>query len=209
MSLRVVLADDHQVLRQGLKVLLERHGLQVVGEAPDGMAAVERIQEFHPDVAVVDIMMPLLNGLEVAQEIAARCPETRVILLTALEDERFVTQALREGVRGFVTKTQAAEDLVQAIQEVSRGGLYVSPAVSDVVFDALKAAVGAPDRLTSRERQVVQLVAEGKSTKQIAALLRITPKTAEFHRSRVMKKLNVHTVAGLVRYAIREGLIAP
>ncbi len=210
MPLRVVLADDHQVLRQGVKALLEQHGVAVVAEASDGQSAVALVREHRPDVAVLDIMMPLLNGIDAAHQIADDCPETRVVLLTALDDERYVTQGVREGVRGFVLKTQAAEDLAQAIHEVSRGGLYVSPGVSQVLVDACKAAAEqAAERLTSRERQVVQLVAEGKSTKQIAALLKITPKTAEFHRMRVMKKLDVHDVASLVRYAIREGLITP
>ncbi len=210
MSLRVVLADDHQVLRQGVTALLVQHGVQVVAEASDGREAVELVRQLRPDVAVLDIMMPLLNGIDAAHEIARDCPETRVILLTAFEDERYVTNGVRQGVRGFVLKTQAAEDLVQAINEVSRGGLYVSPGVSQVLVDACKAAAAqAADHLTSREREVVQLVAEGKSTKQIAALLEITHKTAEFHRMRVMKKLNLHDVASLVRYAIREGLIMP
>lgn len=210
MAHRVILADDHQVLRQGVKALLEQAGLQVVAVAADGRMAVDLVREFRPDVAVLDIMMPLLNGIDAAREIAQLCPETGIILLTALEDERYVTQGVRAGVRGFVLKTQAAEDLVQAISEVSRGGIYVSPGVSQALVDACKAAADhGPDRLTPRERQVVQLVAEGKSTKQIAAVLEITPKTAEFHRMRVMKKLNVHDVASLVRYAIRQGLIIP
>src|SRR5712691_6519846 len=191
MSLRIVLADDHLVLRQGLRALLAPHGVQVVGEAADGRVAVELVRELRPADAVL--------------EIADACPETQVILLTALEDERYVMQGLREGVRGFVLKTQAAEDLVRAIQEVARGGIYVSAGVSQVLVDACKAAAAqAAHRLTSRERQVVQLVAEGKSTKQIAAALQIALKTVEFHRMRVMKKLEIHDVAGLVRYAIRE-----
>ncbi len=210
MSLRIVLADDHLVLRQGLRALLAPHGVQVVGEAADGRVAVELVRELRPDAAVLDIMMPLMNGIDAAHEIADACPETQVILLTALEDERYVMQGLREGVRGFVLKTQAAEDLVRAIQEVARGGIYVSAGVSQVLVDACKAAAAEADhRLTSRERQVVQLVAEGKPTKQIAATLQIALKTVEFHRMRVMKKLDIHDVAGLVRYAIREGLITP
>lgn len=210
MSLRVVLADDHLVLRQGVKALLERHGLQVIGEAADGKAAVECVRQLKPDVAVLDIMMPFLNGIDAAHEIARHVAETRVILLTALAEERNVLAAVREGVRGFVLKTQAAEDLVHAINEVARGGLYVSPGVSQALVDACRAAAAqTAERLTSRERQVVQLVAEGKSTKQVAALLKISHKTAEYHRMRVMQKLDLHDVASLVRYAIREGLIVP
>ena len=210
MSLRVVLADDHIVLRQGVRALLERHGLEVVAEASDGRAAVELARQHEPDVAVLDIMMPLLNGIDAARQIVEARPGIQVVMLTALEQERLVTEAVRAGVRGFVLKTQAGEDLAQAIQQVSRGGFYVGAGVSQAVVDACRAAA-ADDlgRLTSREREVVQLVAEGKSTKQVAALLGITPKTAEFHRARVMKKLNIHDIAGLVRYAIREGLITP
>ena len=210
MSLRVVLADDHVVLRQGVRALLERHGFDVVAEASDGRAAVELARQHEPDVAVLDIMMPLLNGIDAARQIVEARPGIQVVMLTALEQDRLVTEAVRAGVRGFVLKTQAGEDLAQAIQQVSRGGFYVGAGVSQAVVDACRAAaVDDLGRMTSRERQVVQLVAEGKSTKQVAALLGITPKTAEFHRARVMKKLNVHDVAGLVRYAIREGLITP
>ncbi len=210
MSLRVVLADDHPMLRQGVRALLERHGIEVVAEASDGRAAVEVSRQHRPDVVVLDIMMPLLNGIDAARQIAETCPETQVVLLTALDQERLVTGAVREGVRGFVLKTEAGEDLVHAVEQVSRGGFYVGAGVSQAVVEACRrAAAEDRARLTSRERQVVQLVAEGKSTKQIAALLEIAPKTAEFHRARVMQKLEIHDIAGLVRYAIREGLIMP
>ena len=210
MPLQVVLADDHPMLRHGVRALLERHGVEVVAEASDGRAAVSVTRQVAPDVAVLDIMMPLLNGIDAAREIAETCPDTQVVLLTALDQERLVTEAVSAGVRGFVLKTQAEEDLLQAIEQVSRGGFYAGGGVSQAVVEACRAAA-AQDRghLTPRERQVVQLVAEGKSTKQVAALLGITIKTAEFHRARVMKKLDVHDVAGLVRYAIREGLVTP
>ena len=198
------------MLRHGVRALLERHGIEVVAEASDGRAVVEAARQHHPDVAVLDIMMPLLNGIDAAHQIADTCPETQVVLLTALEQERLVTEAVRAGVRGFVLKTQVGEDLVHAVEQVSRGGFYVGAGASQAVVEACRrAAAEDRARLTSRERQVVQLVAEGKSTKQIAGLLEITLKTAEFHRARVMKKLEVHDVAGLVRYAIREGLITP
>src|SRR6266550_2896808 len=162
MSLRVVLADDHVVLRQGVRALLERHGFEVVAEASDGRTAVELTRQHEPNVAVLDIMMPLLNGIDAACQIVEACPGTQVVMLTALEQERLVTDAVQAGVRGFVLKTQAG--------------------VSQAVVDACRAAAAEDrSRLTSRERQVAQLVAEGKSTKQVAALLAITPKTAEFH----------------------------
>lgn len=210
MSLRVLLADDHQVVRQGLKVLLEQHGLAVVAEAADGRAAVELARKERPDIAVLDVAMPALNGVDAAREIARQSPKTRVVLLTGLHDPQFVGSALRAGVRGFVMKMQGIDDLVRAIREVSQGALYVSPGASQAVFDAIEAAAaGGAGPLSPRERQVVQLVAEGRSTKQIAELLKISVKTAEFHRGRVMEKLDIHDTAGLVRYAIREGLITP
>jgi two-component system response regulator NreC len=207
-SLQVVLADDHPTLRHGVRALLERHGVEVVAEASDGQAAADAARQLHPDVVVLDVLMPLLNGVDAARQIAETCPETRLVLLTALHQEGLVTQAVAAGVRGFVLKTQPVEDLVQAIEQVSRGGFYVGPGISRAVVEACRAAVADErGRLTSRERQVVQLIAEGKSTKQVAAVLGISLKTAEFHRVRVMQKLDLHDVASLVRYAIREGII--
>ncbi len=206
--LRVLLADDHDVVRQGLRALLEHHGLDVVAEASDGRTAVDQTTALRPDVAVLDVAMPMLNGVDAASEITHCQPATRVILLTALNDVQFVAGALRAGVRGFVTKGQDIEDLVQAIRQVAEGRLYASPGVSQAVLDAVQ-AVDTVAALSPRERQVVRLIAEGKSTKQIAELLKISVKTAEFHRSRLMEKLHIHETAGLVRYAIREGLIIP
>src|SRR5205807_7441594 len=196
MTLQVVLADDHPMLRHGVRALLERHGVAVLAEASDGRTAAAAAREHHPGVAVLDIMMPLLNGIDAAREINESCPDRRVVLFTALDQERLVTEAVSAGVRGFVLKTQAEEDLVQAIEQVSRGGFYVGGGVSRAVVDACRAAAAQDrGRLTPRERQVVQLVAEGKSTKQVAALLGISLKTAEFHRARVMKKRDVHDEA--------------
>ncbi len=205
----MLLADDHEVIRQGLKALLEQHGFEVVAEVADGRAAVEAARGLRPDVAVLDVAMPELNGVEAAREIARAAAGTRLILLSAVEGAQFVGPALRAGVRGFVMKLQGIDDLVHAIREVFKGGLYVSPGVSQAVIDAVNAHADGVARLSERERQVVQLVAQGKSTKQIAGLLKISVKTAEFHRGRVMDKLNIHDTAGLVRFAIREGLIAP
>src|SRR6266581_460966 len=167
---RILLADDHAIVRQGLKALLEREGFAVVAEADDGQAAVRLARERCPDVAVLDFSMPILNGLDAAQEILRACPRTKAILLTMHTDDHYVLSALRAGVKGYVVKTQASSDLV---------------------------------------REVRQLVAEGKSTKEVAGLLGISFKTAESHRTRILKKLDLHETAGLVRYAVRRGLIQP
>ena len=210
MPLRVLLADDHIVVRQALRILLEQHGFKVVAEASDGRQAVELASERRPDVAVLDVMMPVLGGVDAAHEITRISPTTGVVLLTALHDAQFVTAALRAGVRGFIMKAQGIDDLVEAIESVSEGALYVSPGASQAVLDAVRAAdAGGTRQLSQRERQVVRLVAEGKSTKEIAELLTISVKTVEFHRGRVMEKLDIHDTAGLVRYAIREGLVLP
>ena len=208
--MRVLLADDHEILRDALKALLEREGLTVVGTASDGRAAVAAARQLMPDVVVLDVAMPEMNGVDAAREITRAHPGTHVILLTGLDDARFISEALKAGVRGFVLKTQGADDLLRAIQAVQRGVLYVSPGACQAVIDVFS-GTGPPiaGRLSPREREVVQLVAEGKSSKQIAQVLAISVKTAEFHRGRIMGKLDIHDTAGLVRYAVREGLIAP
>jgi len=161
-------------------------------------------------VAVLDLAMPLLNGLDTAREILRISPRTRTILLTMHPEDHYIFEALRAGIEGYVLKTQAAEDLVRAIREVFRGMIYLSPGVSRAVVQAYLAKTDLPpDPLAPRERQVLQLVAEGKTTKEIAVLLGISVKTAESYRSRIMQKLDIHETAGLVRYAIRRGLIQP
>ena len=207
MSLRILLADDHVIVRQGLRALLDRERLEVVGEASDGREAVQLAMTLRPEVAVLDLAMPLLNGMDAAREILKTDPRTKVILLTMHTEDRYVLEALRAGVSGYVVKTRAAGDLLQAIREVQRGHFYLSPGISRVVIEAFLAKGDPPpDPLTSRERQVLQLIAEGKTTKQAAALLDISVKTAETHRTRIMQKLDIHETAGLVRYAIRLGL---
>jgi DNA-binding NarL/FixJ family response regulator len=207
---RVLLADDHQIVRQGLRSLLEKAGHEVVGEASDGREALKLARTLSPDIAVLDLSMPLLNGLDAAHEIRRIAPEIKTILLTMYTDKAYVLQALRAGARGYVLKTQAAEDLIRAIREISRGEVYLSPGVALSVVDAyLQKTDPDADPLTPRERQTLQLIAEGKSTKEIARVLSISFKTAESHRNRIMKKLDIHEVAGLVRYAIRRGLVNP
>jgi two-component system, NarL family, response regulator NreC len=208
MSTHVLLADDHRIIRDGMKVFLEREGYRVNAEAQNGQEAVRITLRLKPEVVVLDITMPVLNGLEAAREILRSAPATKVILLSMHDESPYVLDALRMGVKGFVTKTHAADDLVHAIREALRGKTYLSPELSQTIITAiqLKADV-AEDPLTPRERQVLQLVAEGKTTRQAAELLNISVKTAETHRNRIMEKLNVHETAGLVRYAIRRGLI--
>jgi two-component system response regulator NreC len=208
MPSRLMLADDHALIRQGLKTLLEKQGFQVVGEAADGQEALRSVEKTQPDVAIVDISMPILNGVDVARELKKCSPKTKVILLTQHDEDQYVTEALRASVKGYVLKSQAANDLVHAIQEVCRGSVYLSPNISRAVVDAyLSKTYDSSDPLTGRERQVLQLVGEGKSTKEVAVHLGISVKTAESHRARLMKKLDIHETASLVRYAIRRGLI--
>ncbi len=210
MPTRVLLAEDHLIVRQGVKALLEREGFEVVGQVSNGQEAVGVARAVHPDVAVLDFTMPVLNGLDAARAILQASPETRTILLTVHTEDAYVLEALRAGIRGYVVKTQAGADLVQAIHEVSRGLVYLSPVVSQAVVRAYLAKTELPpDPLSPREREVLQLVAEGKTTKEIAQALGVSVKTAESHRGRLMEKLDIHDTAGLVRYAIRRGLIQP
>ncbi len=210
MPTRVLLADDHPLVRQGLKTLLEREGFQVAGEASDGQEALRLMPTALPDVAVLDIGMPVLNGLDAAREIHKCYSRTKAILLTRHDEDQYVTEALRAGVKGYVLKSQAVTDLVDAIRRVAGGGVYLSPGISRALVEAYRSKTGLPaDPLTPRERQVLQLVGEGKSTKEIAVLLGISAKTAESHRTRLMQKLDIHETASLVRYAIRRGLVQP
>jgi DNA-binding NarL/FixJ family response regulator len=208
MAVRIVLADDHTVVRQGLRALLEREGFEVVGEAPDGREAIRLIERLHPDVAVLDLAMPLLNGIDAAREIVKSNPRTRPILLTMHTENNYVLASLRAGVTGYVLKTRAAEELVQAIRDVCKGEFYLSSGISRAVVQAYLSGSDVPvSPLTDRERQVLQLVAEGKTSKEVATILGISVKTAESHRTNMMEKLDIHDTAGLVRYAIQSGLI--
>lgn len=206
--MRVLLADDHQIVREGLRGLLEKAGHEVVGEAADGHEARKLARALNPDIAVLDLSMPLLNGMDAAREIRSLSPGIKTIMLSMYPDKRYVLQALKVGAKGYVLKSQAAEDLLRAIREVARGEVYLSPEVAESVVDAyLYKTEAAADPLTPRERQVVQLVAEGSSTKEVAKVLNISFKTAESHRNHVMKKLGIHDVVALMRYAIEAGLV--
>jgi DNA-binding NarL/FixJ family response regulator len=206
--LRVILADDHQIVRQGIRTLVERQGVQVVAEAADGLTLIEQVRLHLPDLAIVDVSMPGLNGIDATRQMVAALPTLAVVLLTMHDEELHVSAALRAGVRGYVLKTQAADELLDAIRTVSMGGTYLSPKVSRMVVSAYVSGMdSAADPLSARERIVLQLIAEGRTTKDIAATLNLTVKTAESYRARLMEKLDIHDTAGLVRYAIRRGVI--
>jgi two-component system, NarL family, response regulator NreC len=208
--IRAVVADDHPIVRQGLRLLLEKEQIEVLGEASSGLEAIELIRQSLPDIAVLDYEMPQVGGLGVLTEMPRISPKTGSIILTRHMEELYAIEALRAGARGYVLKTQAGNDLVAAVQAVHRGEVYLSPRISKAVVEAYLASTDLQSvALTSRERQVLQLVGEGRSTKQIAALLGISIKTADNHRAKLMDKLDIHQVAGLVRYAIRSGLIEP
>jgi two-component system response regulator NreC len=208
MTVRVLLADDHEIVRQGLRVLLEREGFQVVGEAANGHDAVKLCDANHPEVAILDLSMPLLNGVDAAREIMKSNPRTKVVLLTMHTEDHLILESLRAGVTGYVLKTKAASELVQALRAVCRGEMFLTQSISRTIVQAFLQNTPVPGNpISDRERQVLQLVAEGKTTKEIASLLGISVKTAESHRSNLMEKLNIHDTAGLVRYAIRIGLI--
>jgi two-component system response regulator NreC len=211
MPLRIVLADDHDVVRHGIRSVLERAGLAVVGEAADGREAVRVVEKERPDVVVLDLSMPQLNGVEAGRQIVKSCGErTRVLLLTIHREEYLIVTALRAGIRGYMLKTESAEELIHAIHELAAGGTYLGPGICGVVVDAfLNGKEPQPDPLNDRDREVLQLVAEGHTTKEIAGILGLSVKSAESYRMRIMEKLNIHDTANLVRYAIRQGMIVP
>lgn len=210
MGIKVLIAEDHVMVRQGLRALLDREGFDVVAEVSNGHEAVQSSAETEPDVVVMDISMPVMNGVDAAHEIAHRAPKSKAVLLTRYDDDQYVLAGLRAGARGYVLKSQAADDLAHAIRQVFRGELYLSPGVSRVVVEAFLSKTDLPgDRLTPREREVLKLIGEEKTTRELAGVLNISVKTAESHRTRLMQKLDIHTTAGLVRYSIRLGLVQP
>jgi DNA-binding NarL/FixJ family response regulator len=203
--IRVLLVDDHPILSQGLRRLLEREpDIKVEGEARNGREAVEMALELIPDVVVMDIAMPELNGIDATRQIVAKLPDTKVLALSARADRQVVTEVLRAGASGFSLKETTVDDLVTALRTVASGQTYLNPQVVDLVGGATDD--GPMQRLTPREREVLQLIAEGKATKEVAYALRVSIKTAETHRRSIMEKLNLHSVAELTKLAVREGL---
>jgi DNA-binding NarL/FixJ family response regulator len=208
-TIRVLLADDHAVVRQGFRLILSaQQGIEVVCEAGNGREAVEMAVNHKPDVAVIDVSMPELNGIEATRRILEACPHTRVLALSMHKDSVYVREILRAGARGYILKDAIDTEFVQAIRAIARGEGYLSPAVSGAVLDDYRKNVSDPvDMLTTREREVLQMIAEGKTNKEIANLLNLSVYTVDAHRGRIMEKLNMHSVTDLVRFAVRKGII--
>ncbi len=214
MSIKIILADDHKITRQGLRSLLEKNPeMQVLAEVENGRGAVEKARELKPDVVIMDVSMPDLNGVEATRQVLQENGDVKVIALSMYSDTLFVSEMLKSGASGYLLKDCAFEELEQAIKTVTEGKAYLSSSISGVVVEDYlhrlsRAEVSATDILTDREREVLQLIAEGQSTKLIAKKLHISAKTVETHRRQIMNKLNIHTVAELTKYAIRKGLTA-
>jgi len=213
-SLRILIADDHEVVRRGLAALLQQQpDWQVCGEAGDGREAVEKAQQLQPDVVILDIGMPSLNGLEATRQMLKANPKARILILTLHDSDQMVRDVLNAGARGFLLKSDAASELVAAVEALGRDKTYFTSKVSPMVLEPhLRGPSGPPltlsrSRLTPREREIVQLLAEGKSTKEVAVTLGLSVKTAETHRSNIMRKLQLHSVSDLVLYAVRNNIV--
>ena len=208
----IVLADDHQIVRQGLRALLEAEpDFSITGQAADGLEVVDLVDEVRPDVLILDIKMPGLNGREVVRQVRKRTPDTDVVILSMCANEAYVIEALRNGAAGYVLKGASSTDLVKAVREVAEGRRYLSPPLSERAIEAYvqKAVASAPDalgKLTDREREVLYFVMEGYKNSEIAARLSISPRTAETHRARMMRKLGLHTQAELIRFTLQLGI---
>jgi DNA-binding NarL/FixJ family response regulator len=212
---RILIADDHEVVRRGIRSLLESHSSwEICGEAKDGREAVDLCQELNPDLVLLDIGMPNLNGLDAARQIVANCPLTRVLVLTIHDSDQMVRDVLAAGARGFLLKSDAGRDLITAVEAMQRHRTFFTSQVAEIVLDGYlnshsrpQAPVVPRHRLTPREREVVQLLAEGKTSKEVAVALDLSVKTAETHRTNIMRKLDLHSVADLTLYAVRNGII--
>ena len=215
MKLRILLADDHTVIRRGLRLVLERQpGFQVIGEAADGRETVALAEEHKPDVIVLDLSMPNLSGIEAARQICSKLPQTAIVTLSMHSDEGYVLRALKAGVRGYLLKDSGEDDLINAIKAVSQGKAFFSPSISKMLIEDYVRQMKQRDvddsyeLLTSREREILQLLAEGKSNKDIATMLNLSLHTVETHRSNILEKLNLHSMPELILYAVRKGVIS-
>ncbi|MCC6292544.1 MAG: response regulator transcription factor [Bryobacterales bacterium] len=209
-KIRILLADDHTIVRRGFGLILEKEAdLEVVGEAQNGREAVELAQQLRPDVVVIDVSMPELNGIEGTRRITDTCDRTRVLAVSMHRDAVYVREILRAGARGYVLKDAAENAFVDAIRAVARNEAYLSPAIADAVLTDYRKHVTNPiDLLSSREREVLQMIAEGKTNKEIANILNLSVYTVEAHRGKIMEKLNLHNTGDIVRFALRNGLIS-
>jgi two-component system response regulator NreC len=207
--IRILLADDHAVVRQGFKMILSAQAdMEIVGEAGNGREAIALAEELKPDLVVMDVAMPELNGIEATRRLASSTPHTRVLALSMHKDSVYVREMLRAGARGYLLKDSPAGDLVSAVRTVASGEGYLSPGVSNAVLDDYRRHVTNPiDLLSSREREVLQMLAEGKTNKEIAVVLNLSVYTVDAHRGRIMEKLNLHSINELVRFAVRNGLV--
>jgi two-component system, NarL family, response regulator NreC len=213
-QIRIILADDHTVIRSGLRLLLEQQpDFKVVAEAEDGRQAVQLVAEHHPDVVILDIGMPRLNGIEATRQIVAQEPHPNVVILSMHSDESYVLRALKAGARGYILKNAADADLIRAVRAVSEGKSFFSPVIGKMLLEDYvrqvreKEVEDSYDLLTPREREILQLLAEGKTNKEVANVLGLSPHTIETHRGNILEKLNLHSVPELILYAVRKGII--
>lgn len=207
--IRILLADDHAMVRKGFRLILENEpDMEIVGEAANGREAVDNAEKLVPDIVVMDVAMPELNGIEATRRLAVLAPRTRVLALSMHKDAVYVREILRAGARGYLLKDCVDTDLVEAVRAIARGDGYLSPAVSSGVLSDYRRHVSDPiDLLTSREREVLQMIAEGKTNKEIAACLNLSVYTVDAHRGKIMEKLNLHSTGEMVRFAVRNGVV--
>ena len=214
-EIQILLADDHTVVRKGLRLLLESHpGFRVIADAADGREAVALAERHHPDVAVLDIAMPVLNGIEAARQLTAKMPRTAIVILSMHSDEGYILRALKAGARAYLLKDSAEYDLINAVRAVSEGKAFFSPAISKMLVEDYMRQMkerqvdDSYELLTTREREILQLLAEGKNNKDVANLLNLSLYTVETHRANILQKLNLHSGAELILYAVRKGVIS-